>query len=127
MLYEIDVPAAISNPPIQPDGRGVGFMGQPVHLVAAIGPGRGVDKLDQLPTYARPALLGGDDQVLQVTGVVDAPVGAMIDEVHHAHRLAIQPGQCRMSRLAGAEKALPGDLAHAFGQLGLVKTQIGLP
>ncbi|MNG98234.1 hypothetical protein D3C79_573680 [compost metagenome] len=51
----------------------------------------------------------------------------MVDEVDHPHRLAVDPGQCRMGWLAGVEQALPGAQADGIGQLGLVEVQVGLP
>ncbi|MCY1448302.1 hypothetical protein D9M71_649600 [compost metagenome] len=82
---------------------------------------------DQPATDAQAPLRAVHVQVLQVAGILDAPVGTMVDEVDHAHRLAIDPGQCRMGRLVRVEQALPGTEADFIGQLGFVEVQVGLP
>ncbi|MNJ68106.1 hypothetical protein D3C77_643260 [compost metagenome] len=83
--------------------------------------------LDQLAADAQAALRVVHVQVLQVAGVLDAPVGTMVDEVDHAHCLAIDPGQGRMGWFVRVEQALPGAEADLFGQFGLIEVQVGLP
>lgn len=97
------------------------------HLGTVIGLGGGVDEFDQFAAHAGAALGRIHQQVLKVAGILDAPVGAMVDKVDHAHRLAVLPGKRRMGRLVGIDQALPGVLADGVRQFGFVELQIRLP
>src|SRR5476651_1933481 len=90
---KLDKARTFGNTFVELNRGGIALVGQPMDLAATVGLGGGVDKLDQLATHAAATLGRLHPQVLQVAGIFDAPVGAVIDEVDHAHRLAVLPGQ----------------------------------
>ena len=89
--------------------------------------GSGVYVLDQLATNALASYIGADKQILKVAGVLDAPVGAVINALHHAHGLITLPGQCQGGGFYRVEKARPGRLGDVVRQLGFIEAQVGLP
>ena len=69
--------------------RCVGFMREPIDACTSFRRSVGGDMVDQGAADASATALRGDEQILEVAGVGNGPVGAMIDPVHKADRLAI--------------------------------------
>ncbi|MNI88399.1 hypothetical protein D3C73_1456990 [compost metagenome] len=51
----------------------------------------------------------------------------MVDEMHHAHRFAVGPGESGVGWLVRIEHALPGALSDGIRKFGVVEAQVGLP
>src|SRR5471032_3390018 len=78
---KLDKARTFGNTFVELNRGGIALVGQPMDLAATVGLGGGVDKLDQLATHAAATLGRLHQQVLQVAGIFDAPVGAAVDEV----------------------------------------------
>src|SRR5690606_10974006 len=105
----------------------VDFLSQPVHAAGAGCPGLCVDMFDQRSTDAAAASFLGHVQILQVAVVALGPAAAVVDEMHQADGLAIEPGERGMHGFGRVEKALPDQCAGRSGDLGLVETLVAVP
>jgi hypothetical protein len=114
---------------------GVGGLGGPVDAAAGLLCGGGVHGCNERGGDALAAMLGGDDEVLQVAHVIQ-PRGAAVKQVmHEADELlafgGLQAGHEGMHGLIFVKKALPSGLRDLIGQgsraFAAIEGVVGIP
>jgi hypothetical protein len=114
---------------------GVGGLGGPVDAGAVLLGCGGIHGFNERGGDTLAAMLGGDDEVLQVAHVIQ-PRGAAVKQVmHEAHQLlafgGLQAGHEGMHGLAAVKEALPSGLRDLIGQGGgafaAIEGVVGIP
>src|SRR5690606_17435696 len=126
-LSILDKAGALGDAIVEHAARVVGLLRQPVHARRAGRFGLGVDVVDQRPADTAAANAFRDEEILQVAVITAGPAAAMENPVHEPHGLAVAPGQRRVHRFGGIEKALPGQGTGGLRNLAVIETLVTLP
>lgn len=117
-----DKPRMLGEFVVEGAAAGVGGLGGPVDAAAGLLCGGGIHGFNERGGDALAAMLGGDDEVLQVAHVIQ-PRGAAVKQVmHQADELLafgrLQAGHEGMHGLMFVKEALPSGLRDLIGQGG---------